>query len=81
MVKKKIEIEQKVNEPETAYLTTRILERALRKATRNLTNEAMEIMGYIVTVTDGWVVRINNDGTQERISKIKKVMDFKTYPS
>ena len=60
-------------EPQTAYLTTRALERALSKATRNLTEEAMELMGYIVITEDGWVVKKFKDGSVEKIEKIKKV--------
>jgi hypothetical protein len=73
MAKKKKGNLHTVKEPETVYLTTRILERALRKATRNLTEDAMKRMGYIVTVVDGWVVKKYPDGKSERLSKLPKV--------
>ena len=73
MKKQKKEVSQEVHEPETAYLTTRALERALSKATRNLTDEAMALMGYVVTVEDNWVVKKYKDGKVERLEKIEKV--------
>jgi hypothetical protein len=55
---------------ETVYLTKRILERAVKKGTKNLSKEQMELMGYVVIAEDGWVVKIFKDGTKEKISPI-----------
>ena len=63
----------KVEEPETTYLTTRAIERALSKATRHLTEEAMDLMGYVITVEDNWVVKKYKDGKVERIEEIERV--------
>ena len=71
--KQKLKASGKVEEPKTAYLTTRTIERALSKATRNLTADAMELMGYVITVEDNWVVKKYKDGTIERIEEIEKI--------
>ena len=73
MKKEKSEDTGTVQEPITAYLTTRTLERALSKATRHLTEEEMELMGYVVTMEDNWVVKKYKDGKVERITEIEKV--------
>ena len=62
-----------VSEPETAYFTKRTLERALSKATRHITQDAMQRMGYVITVKRGWLVKEYSNGTRERVSKIPKV--------
>jgi len=41
-----------------------------REFADELTKKAMETMGYIVTVKDGWVVKIYKDNTVERISQL-----------
>ena len=79
MTKQKTEKDKKVEEPATAYLTTQTLERALSKATRNLTKEAMELMGYEVTVEDNWVVRKYKDGRVEKIEEIEKITLDKNF--
>lgn len=55
-----------------AYLTKRDLVRATRKATRNVSSEAMDLKGYIVTTENGWVVKTNSDGSKERLSRINR---------
>ena len=62
-----------VKEPETAYLTTRALERALSKATRNLTEKAMDIQGYVVTMENNWVVKKYKSGRVVRMKRIRSV--------
>ncbi len=79
MTKHKKEKVKTVEEPATAYLTTQALERALSKATRNLTKEAMELMGYEVTVEDNWVVRKYKDGRVEKIEEIEKITLDKNF--
>jgi len=66
-----------VSEPEVEYLTKRNLERALSKATRHITQDAMERMGYVVTVSRGWVVKLYSNGRRERVSKIPTVKTSK----
>lgn len=58
---------------ERAYLSKRMMLRALRKATLHLTDDAMERMGYIVTVSDGWVVKKPKVGKMVRMYKLPKV--------
>jgi hypothetical protein len=56
----------------TVYLTTRALQRAVTKGTKNLESEAMALMGYVVKQKDNWVVKVYADGREEKISKIKQ---------
>ncbi|MCF2506850.1 hypothetical protein L0663_25900 [Dyadobacter sp. CY107] len=50
-------------------LTIAELREALRKGASNLPN-AMEVMGYVVTAEQGWIVKKYKDGTVERMEKI-----------
>ena len=52
------------------YLTKRVLESAVLKGTRHTAEAAMKQRGHIVTAKDGWVVKINSNGTEEKISKL-----------
>ena len=54
----------------SSYLTKRVLERAVSKGTRNTSAVALKKRGHIVTAKDGWVVKINKDGSEEKISKL-----------
>jgi len=54
----------------TAYLTKRILVAASKKEGVKAANEAMNIMGYIVTSEKGWVVKKYADGTVEKVKEI-----------
>lgn len=62
-----------VEEPQTTYLTTRALVRALSKATRNLTKEALDLRGSVVIKDGDWIVRKFSNGNIEKLEKIKKV--------
>ncbi len=67
-------------EPETAYLTKRALIRAINKGIKNLVAEAIEAVGYHVTIKDGWVVKVDAEGNVlEKISKLKPVKRGKLY--
>lgn len=55
-----------------AYLTTRALERAVSKGTKNLEAEAIELMGYVVKQKGNWVVKEYADGRIVKISAIEK---------
>ncbi len=52
------------------YLTKRALERAVSKGTRRTSSDAIRQRGHVVTAKDGWLVKVNRDGTEERISKL-----------
>lgn len=56
---------------ETAYLTTRTLFRVAKRAVTVASEDAMQRLGYIVKAEDGWVIRENQDGTKERLERIK----------
>lgn len=55
---------------DTAYLTKRALVRAVKKGTKGLAEQEMELMGYVTRVEDGWVVQIDKEGNKTRISKV-----------
>ncbi|WP_138475597.1 hypothetical protein [Dyadobacter bucti] len=46
-----------------AYLTKRLLVSKAQQAGKAAAKEAMELMGYVVTVKDGWVVKLYPDNT------------------
>lgn len=63
----------RVEEAPVAYLTKDALVRAINKGTRNLAAEALALMGYTVTVRDGWVVKLDAAGNLiEKISKVEE---------
>jgi hypothetical protein len=53
-----------------ATLNKSTIVRQAKRAGRMAAIRAMHIMGFVVTVEDGWVVRKYKDGQIERISKI-----------
>ncbi|CAG5067859.1 hypothetical protein DYBT9623_00586 [Dyadobacter sp. CECT 9623] len=55
----------------TIYLTKRMLISKVQQAGRVAAKEAMEVMGYVVTVRDGWVVKQHADGSIERIKELE----------
>ena len=54
-----------------AYLTKRTLLSKARSAGKAAAKNAMEIMGYVVTVKDGWIVKEHKDGTIEQVEKLQ----------
>lgn len=54
----------------TASLTKRRLIRAIRKATRDLSADAMKVKGYVIKAENGWVVKVNHTGQKKRLSRI-----------
>lgn len=58
---------------ETAYVTKRVLVRAASPAVKIASRRAMEVAGYVVKAENGWVVRVDQDGTKSRISKIRNI--------
>ena len=55
-----------------AYLTKRVLTRAIGKATKGISIEAMLLKGYVVQVENGWVIKIYRDGKKEKISPLNR---------
>ena len=58
----------RINDP---YPTKRLLIRKAQSAGRAAAKEAMELMGYVVTVKDGWVVKLFPDGSNEKIKQLE----------
>lgn len=54
-----------------AYLTKRTLLSKARSAGKVAAKSAMEIMGYVVTVQDGWVVKQHDDGRIEKMRELE----------
>ena len=54
-----------------AYLTKRLLVGKAQSAGKIAAKNAMEVMGYVVTVKDGWVVRAHSDGSVEQIEELQ----------
>jgi len=54
-----------------AYLTKRVIVSKAKSAGRVAAKNAMELMGYVVTVKEGWVVKEHQDGRIERIEKLQ----------
>jgi hypothetical protein len=53
-----------------AYLTKRTLISKAKSAGKLAAKDAMEIMGYVVTVKDGWIVEQYEDGRIVKLSEI-----------
>jgi len=53
------------------YLTKRILVSAARAGIKKAAEETMEIMGFVVIVKDGWVVKKYRDGTIEKLERLE----------
>lgn len=52
------------------YLTKRRVASAAKRGIRRAARRAMVVMGYIVVVQDGWVVKKFPDGTIEKIEPL-----------
>ncbi|WP_457288553.1 hypothetical protein [Pedobacter sp. UYP24] len=55
-----------------AYLTKRIVVSKAKSAGKAAAKNAMELMGYVVTVRAGWVVKEYQDGKFEQIEKLQE---------
>ena len=53
-----------------AYITKRILLAESNKAVQLASLKAMRLVGHVVKVKEGWVVREHRNGTIEKISKL-----------
>lgn len=51
-------------------LTKKVLTNVITKAFNDAAIYAMELNGFVVTASDGWIVRLYKDGSVERIHKI-----------
>jgi hypothetical protein len=56
-----------------AYLSKRTIQRATRKASAGLNEEAMITMGYVVRAEGEWVIKVHDTGKEERIERIVQV--------
>ena len=56
-----------------AYITKRVLERAVGAAMRRASQEAMDTVGYVIKAADGWVVKVDQHGNHTRLSRIQPV--------
>jgi len=54
----------------TPYLTKRLLISSAKSGVRKASEDTMHVMGYLIVVQDGWVVKKFPDGTIERIEPI-----------
>ena len=61
----------KIRAKKKPYLTKRILLSAAKSAGKKAELNAMLVMGHIVTVQDGWVIKKFRDGTIERIKALE----------
>jgi hypothetical protein len=55
------------------YLTKRTLVSKAQSAGKIAAKNAMNIMGYIVTVQDGWVVKRYEDGKIEQLQQLEQL--------
>lgn len=60
-----------------AYLTRRVLRRAISKDADQLIEEAMKLRGFVIQVRGGWIVRIDRNG---KVTRLKK-LPFMSRPS
>jgi hypothetical protein len=54
------------------YFSLQALERAVSKGTKKKAEIAIEMVGYTVKESNGWIVKEYANGTEEKISKLKK---------
>lgn len=54
------------------YVTKRIIKSAIGSSIKKASAETKQSMGYVIKAENGWVIREELNGTQRRISKIKK---------
>lgn len=65
-----VQVSNNPSEGKKAYLTKRVLVRAAGSAIRKASKEAMLKMGYVVLVDNGYVVKVNKDGSKEVLEKL-----------
>ena len=67
---KKRRISNHVTNDGYSYLTKRLLVSKAKSAGTTAAQDAMELMGFVVTVKDGWVVKQYADGKTEQLQEI-----------
>ncbi|KAA9338850.1 hypothetical protein [Adhaeribacter soli] len=73
MKEQALKASRNISVSETAYLTKRVLLRAAVPAIKKASKAAMEVAGYVIEAKDGWLVRIDKDGHEEKLSRLKTV--------
>ena len=53
-----------------SYLTKRLLVSKAKSAGHNAASQATNLMGYVVTIKDGWLVKQYGNGATEQLQKI-----------
>ena len=53
-----------------SYLTKRLLLSKAKSAGRNAASQAMNLMGYVITVKDGWLIKQYANGATEKVQKV-----------
>ena len=66
-------VKKKAAPRDGAYLTKRVMERAINKATRNTARDAMALQGFRLVKENGWVVKIDRDGNKTQVEKLSTV--------
>ena len=67
---KKIKKVSGINADGKAYLTKRVLQRAIAKGSKGIAAEVMTKRGYILTARDGWLVKVYKDGSVEKLEQL-----------
>ncbi|RXF70517.1 hypothetical protein [Arcticibacter tournemirensis] len=70
MLGKKRKTSNHVTSDGYSYLTKRLLVSKAKSAGVTASQDAMGLMGFVVTVKDGWVVKQYADGNTEQLQKI-----------
>jgi hypothetical protein len=70
IARKKRKSGQHVTSDGYSYLTKRLLLSKAKSAGHNAASQAMNLMGYVVTVKDGWLVKQYASGITEQLQKI-----------
>lgn len=71
MARKSTDISRSATSDGFAYLTKRIVVSKAKSAGKAAAKNAMNLMGYVVTVKDGWVIKEHQDGKVEQIEKLQ----------
>ena len=70
VAKKRKKPGQHVTSDGYSYLTKRLLLTRAKQAGQQAASQAMTLMGYVVTVKDGWLIKEHADGQIEQLQKV-----------
>ena len=70
IVKKRRKSGQHVTSDGYSYLTKRLLLTRAKQAGQQAASQAMTLMGYVITVKDGWLIKEYADGQIEQLQKV-----------